>query len=579
MPGCHACSGVCHWRRVCPAALCIAFGAKANFSMDEKLVREIKRELEEYRSLLKVIPDIIYKIDPDGNFVYVNEAVESLGYSACELLGCHFSVLVHPDDIDSVSRDRALPKLKGRLTGPLNAPRLFDERRTGARATKNQVVRIIPKSFGQNDENWRYGEIDSSGLYNADVRSTEKQFLGSAGVIHDISARHRLEQEKRDLEEQLVESKRLEAVGRLAGGVAHDFNNILGAIAGYADLIKMRIGEENSSLQKYVNMIIDGSRRAADLTEKLLAFGRKGSFEKAPVSIVRLIDDVAGLLERTVDNQIRIVKEYNVGEASVMGDPDKLRTALLNLALNARDAMPEGGELTFAADAVSLDQAYIAAHGTDIKPGEYGMVSVGDTGTGIQRELQTKVFEPFFTTKKRGRGVGLGLASVYGTARSHGGSVEIYSEQGEGTTAKLYLPLIDTPQETLQEINEGHQKQGATIMLIDDQKAVREASADILYKLGYAVVACSNGPEAIDYYTNHSKDIDLIILDIFMPGMGGYECFRKLKEINPDLKVIISSGYTINDDSRKILNEGACGFLQKPYDVRRLSLMINRAFC
>lgn len=386
--------------------------------------------------------------------------------------------------------------------------------------------------------------------------------------------------EKRtEAQEQSLEhhrqSQKMEAIGQLAGGIAHDFNNILGGIIGFADLIKRKFGPENPTLDKYITSILESSERAASLTAKLVAFAQKGKYHVVAVNMHEIVAEVINLLEHAIDKRILISQQLNAPTPIVKGDRSQLQDVVLNLAINGRDAMPEGGELSFASEEVDIDEKYCATHADKMEPGAYLMLSVTDNGIGMDKQTQSRIFEPFFTTKELGKGTGMGLASAYGIIKNHHGSIEVYSTKGKGTSFKIYLQIYDKEIEKTAETQVYMKKRSGTIMLVDDEEVIREAGSEILKELGYRVVFCNDGQEAVEYYAVHHDEIDFVLLDIIMPRLSGHNCLIKLQQINPEVKVLVSSGYSINSEAKEMLQQGALGFIQKPFDMKRLAKAIR----
>jgi PAS domain S-box-containing protein len=388
---------------------------------------------------------------------------------------------------------------------------------------------------------------------------------------------HREVAERKKAEAQLRQSQKMEAVGQLAGGIAHDFNNMLGAIIGFAEMIKMKFCANNPELENYSARILEASKSMADLTAKLLAFARKGKYEILPVNFHDIIQDVIKLIEHTFDKRIRIIQHFNAGQAIIMGDRTLLQNMVLNFAVNSRDAMPEGGELTFATELYTFSEEDRKNHTYEIIPGAYILFIVTDTGIGMDGTTKAKVFEPFFTTKEKGKGTGLGLASVYGTVKSHNGYIELESEPHHGAVFRVYLPLAEKQREAKRASAISVQKGSGRILVVDDEALVREMCMAILTDMGYSVTVCRDGRDAVSYYKIHSLEIDLVILDIIMPRIGGYECFKELKKINPQVKALITSGYALDGEAKTIITEGALGFLQKPFDIPFFSNAIKDA--
>lgn len=376
------------------------------------------------------------------------------------------------------------------------------------------------------------------------------------------------------LEEQLHQAQKMDVIGQLAGGVAHDFNNMLAGIIGSAELLKYRMAEDDSNL-KMVTTILNAASRSADLTRDLLAFSRKAVKELKPVAVNETINAVIGLLERTIDKRISLVTDLDAPDPVVLGDASLLQNSLLNLGVNSRDAMPDGGTLTFATAVVTLDASDCHSHQILLKPGKYLKISVSDTGVGIPREIVGRIFEPFFTTKSLGKGTGLGLAAVYGTVRDHNGSINVYSEPGRGTVFNVYLPLCEAASNTNAKDNIVVKGSG-TILLVDDEEILRFLGSDLLEELGYTVYLAEDGEEALDMYAKHHDDIDLVILDVIMPKLDGRETYLKLKELDPTLKVLFCSGFQQEGTSCELQKLGAEGFIQKPYNMVELSGMVAK---
>lgn len=405
-------------------------------------------------------------------------------------------------------------------------------------------------------------------------RSNNDIIIGVIGMALDIT-------EKKTIQKQLETARKMEAIGKLAGGIAHDFNNMLGAISGYAELIQKRFGKEESKLNKYCERILSASQHSSDLVYKLLAFSRQKVFQKGPVNIHDSIEEVIDLLHDTLGKNITVEKSLQADKSTIIGDRSQIQNALLNLAINARDAMPDGGTLIFSSEKHMIDLEYLSQKAYKIPIGEYLKVSITDNGTGMTNEVKRKIYEPFFTTKEPGKGTGLGLSSVYGTVKSHGGTIEVYSEIGLGSTFNLYLPLklINNDDNIIQhtevDINNIHKGEGK-ILIIEDEELVRNMLCSILSDLGYEPIDFSDPRDAVSFYSNNYKTIKLAIVDIVMPHMGGYECFRKLKSINNNVIVVMASGYAMNDEIKSILEEGAKEFIHKPFTLKGISSVLNR---
>jgi signal transduction histidine kinase/CheY-like chemotaxis protein len=412
--------------------------------------------------------------------------------------------------------------------------------------------------------------ISMLSYYYEASRARSHAFLSSMNQ----SLEQRVKERTRALEEsqdRLRQAEKLEAIGLLAGGIAHDFNNQLTGIMAFADLIRIN-AKDNAETRNLAESIIACSRRSADLTGQLLAFARKGNLLTVPVDLHHIVADVISLLKHTIDKRITLRQELIANPSTILGDPAQLENALLNLALNSRDAMPAGGELIFATGIVNLAEAYCKTIPYEIVPGAYLRLSVSDTGCGIDKDILNRIFEPFFTTKGQGKGTGMGLPAVYGTVRSLKGAITVYSEPGHGSSFHLYFPLLENEgpicspavETALSEKGHGH------VLLVEDEQTVSECVKKLLQLLGYTVTVCNNGMEALVFYRDSWKSVDLVILDMIMPVMGGKDTFIAMKRINPDIIALLASGYSLNGEAQSILNMGVRGFIQKPFAIAEL---------
>ncbi len=387
--------------------------------------------------------------------------------------------------------------------------------------------------------------------------------------------------EQRQAEAQLQQAQKMEAIGTLAGGVAHDVNNVLGAIMALASVIESEV-EPGVPWRQDIEEILGACRRGRDLTRNLLGFARKGKYIKEPVSLNRIAKEVKGLLKRTIPKKIAIKTVLGKGLAHVEGDPGQMTHALMNLGLNAVEAMHGKGTLTISTDNAELGETEIGAH-PDMTPGRYVRLEVTDTGVGMDEETRDRAFEPFFTTKPTGHGTGLGLSMVFGTITNHGGVVTLDSEPGEGTTVTILLPAILLP---AIEADEGEPTTewetltpvpaGSTVLLVDDEEMIRTSGKRMLEKLGCEVVLAGDGKEAVEICRERKGDFGLVVLDLVMPVMDGPEAFEELRREHPDLRILLSSGYAKEDKAEGLLVEGAVGFIQKPFDMKALSAEIKR---
>lgn len=381
--------------------------------------------------------------------------------------------------------------------------------------------------------------------------------------------------ERVELEQRLRQSQKMDAIGHLAGGMAHDFNNMLGGILGAADVLRLRINAQEMPL---IDNIRIAAERAGELTRNLLAFARKEHVALTPVDMGRMVTETVEILRRTLDKKITVEHDLVQRTTLVMGDRGQLQSCLLNLGINAGQAMAEGGSLVFTTSVRFLDDEYCALSPFSLEPGEYLQIDVRDTGTGIAEEHLKHIFEPFFTTKEQEKGTGLGLSAVYGTVQQHHGEVLVKSALGAGTTFTLHLPLytgVDTLETTVaMNVIAGQ----GTILVIDDEPVIRLAVRFMLEGLGYQVFEAENGQAGIELYTQHQEEIDLILLDMVMPVMDGEECFRRLKSLDSSVCVIIASGFTRDADFASIHQEGLAGFIRKPYTLEQLSSLLDQIF-
>ncbi|WP_051284193.1 PAS domain-containing hybrid sensor histidine kinase/response regulator [Desulforegula conservatrix] len=382
--------------------------------------------------------------------------------------------------------------------------------------------------------------------------------------------------EAKMLEEKLRQSQKMDAIGQLAGGIAHDFNNMLSGIIGGAELLTMMLPSD-SPLRKHAGIVLKSAEMAADLTEKLLAFSRKGKILKSDLDVHELLVSVIAILERSIDKNITIETAMDAQTSLVTGDAALLQSAFLNLGINARDAMKEGGTLVFSSSLTFLDESFCRTNNYSIQPGEYIEIDVRDTGAGIPKSLMQRIFEPFFTTKDPGKGTGLGLAAVYGTVKEHGGAIDVFSEEGIGTVFRIYLPLSVSVNGSA-EPDAGSVISGSgLILIVEDEDIVRSTAKELLENLGYNVLVASCGEEALEIYAHNKADISLVFLDMVMPGINGRETFKKLKIINPEIKAVFTSGFAHEGALINLSETGVFGFIQKPYRISELGKTVALA--
>jgi PAS domain S-box-containing protein len=397
------------------------------------------------------------------------------------------------------------------------------------------------------------------------------QVIQLAVHSRDITEEKKSEDERRKLTIQLQQAQKMEAIGTLAGGIAHDFNNLLMAIQGNVSLMLFDT-EPSHPHHRTLTNIEKLIRSGADLTSKLLGYARKGKYESRPLLLNDLLRETAETFGR-MRKDIRI--EWNLAPdlKGIVADKGQVEQVLLNLFVNASDAMPGGGKLFLKTDTVTHRE--IPGKGYSVHPGLYVRLTVVDTGIGIDKEIIDRIFDPFFTTKKMGRGTGLGLASAYGIVKSHNGYIDVESEKGQGSTFLVYFPATDARPTAAAEKSCKPEEGFGTLLLVDDEAIVLDVTAAMLRRLGYTVLTALSGREAVEIYTEHADRISAVVLDMIMPEMGGGEVFDQLKRINPSVKVLLASGYSMQGQAREIMNRGCDGFLQKPFTLEDISVRIR----
>lgn len=485
---------------------------------------------EKYRLVVESTYDAIVIVQ-DGVLKYANpSAVNLSGYSLKTLERMPFVELIHPDD-------RAL------------VVEHHQKRLRGESAPSHYTFRIIDR---EGATRW----VENRGI----LFEWEGQ-PASLSVLRDIT-RTRL------LEEQLIQAQRLQAVGTLADGIAHDFDNMLHAISGLTQLLLLDKQPDDPETRR-LREIEHSARKAGDLVRQILTFSRRIESNLIPTRLNDEIDHAVGILERTLPEKICMELELAENLESINADQEQIEQVLMNLAINAGHAMPDGGKLTFKTKSVLLDQDFCEAN-LGARPGAYVCVSISDTGCGMDRDTLNQIFEPFFTTRQPDEGIGMGLAMVYGIIKNHGGYIKCDSEPGQGTVFEIFIPIIqnkaDDPSVTAD--NKAALPCGnESILLVDDDPTVRAIGREMLEMFGYTVITADCGEIAITTLNGHIGHIDLVILDVNMPGMGGVNCLKHMLEENPAMRVIMASGFSPDGSVRKSLREGACGFIGKPYRI------------
>ncbi|PYS96265.1 MAG: hybrid sensor histidine kinase/response regulator [Acidobacteria bacterium] len=498
---------------------------------------ELRESEERYRLLFENNPHPMWVYDLETlRFLAVNEAaVRHYGYSREEFLTMTIKDIRPPEDV---------PALLENIT------------RIGEELDKAGV--------------WRHRKKDG-GVIDVEITSHTLVFAGRRAEVvlaNDVT-------ERKMLEEQLRQSQKMEAVGQLAGGVAHDFNNLLTAITGYSDLAIRRLKAEDP-LRHHIEEIKKAGERAAALTRQLLAFSRKQVLQPKVLDLNAVVSEMEKMLRRLIGEDVEFRTALASDLGSIKADPGQIEQVLLNLCVNARDAMPGGGNLTVETSNVYLDEEY-ASHHVGVESGAYVMLAVSDTGYGMDEETQSRIFEPFFTTKEMGKGTGLGLSTVYGIVRQSGGNVWVYSEVGRGTTFKVYLPRVD---EGVREYRRSDSPEDAargteTILLAEDDEMVRRLAREVLEMYGYRVLEAPNGGAALLLCERHAGAIDLLVTDAIMPEMSGRELSERLSHLRPDMKVLFMSGYADTAAVQQgVLDEWA-NFIQKPFTPDALTRKVR----
>jgi len=514
--------------------------------LEDVYARHITSELlsvrQHFQVVLNSMNEGIVEIAADGRIVYANPvAVELSGLPQEKLLAFRFAEVFEEAD-------------REKINGLLGSLRPSSEEQTPPSVTTKAEKVIV-------EINERQLEISICPLQDNNNKSI--------AIIVDVT-------EKKRFELQLLEAQRLESIGALAAGVAHDFNNLLMGIQGNTSIMLMDV-EETHPYHERLLMIQNQIERAKQMTNQLLGYARKGKYTVRLFNLNSLIEETAETFGRT-RKEITIHLDLAQSLLEIEADLGQIEQVLMNLFVNAADAMPRGGDLRIKTGNTTHERIISALY--TAKPGNYVSLEVADTGIGMDRDTQQRIFEPFFSTKELGRGTGLGLASVFGTVKSHGGYIEIESEKQKGTTFRIYLPATrETSKRTVRSKQKsegkGDKADPTTVLLVDDEQDILTVGRDLLSALGYKVLAARSGEEALKIYAEKQDTISLVILDIIMPRMGGNDTFDGLKSINPSVKVLLCSGYSIEGEVSRILNKGANGFIQKPFTLEGLDKKIR----
>jgi two-component system cell cycle sensor histidine kinase/response regulator CckA len=513
-----------------------------DLKLKEKALSESERH---YRLLIENIPTVAWVTRRDGRTVFISSNVEKVyGFTTDEVLASGNKLWygrIHPDDRDHVK----------------------------------EAFRSLFDQKVQYNVEYRIQRKDGQWIWIHDRANIVEEKAGAHfayGVFSDITDRKRAEEEKAKLQNQLQQAQKMEAIGTLAGGIAHDFNNLLMGIQGRASLMSVELDASHPH-SEHLNAIEEYIRSATDLTKQLLGFARGGKYEVKTTDMNELVLNSATMFGRT-KREIQIhTKLYNQAPV-VEVDRSQIEQVLLNMYVNAWQAMPDGGELYLETKIVTLDDEFCKPY--QAEPGRYVTVSVTDTGIGMDEATRQRVFDPFFTTQEKGRGTGLGLASAYGIIKNHRGMITVYSESGHGTTFSVYLPLSNKEAQRETPVAARLITGAGTILLVDDEEMIIDVGKAMLERLGYRVFTAPGGQQAVEAVTRMGTEIDLVILDMIMPGMDGGKTFDRIREIQPQIPVMLSSGYAINGQAEEIMRRGCNGFIQKPFNMSEFSKQVRK---
>ena len=495
-------------------------------------------EQSRYKELLENVDDAVYILDREGNVLEANEAAYTrLGYT--------------PEEFFELKLGDIIPQQEARS--------VIDQLDREDPAKRPVKITLDTTHAGTNGK-----------LIPVEIQSRAITYRGRdviLNVARDVTARIEAEKEKKQLETQLIHSQKMEAVGTLAGGIAHDFNNLLMGIQGYASLMRLQT-EEGDPNDEYIQGIENAVTNAANLTNQLLGFARKGKYTLRHTSLNRIVENSTKMFTRT---KKEIVTHLQLQDDiwTVKVDQGQIEQVLINLFLNAWHAMPDGGDIFIQTENIYLSKDYCQSF--EVPAGNYVKTSVTDTGSGIGKDIIERIFEPFFTTKDVGKGTGLGLASAYGIIKNHNGIIRVYSEIGNGTTFNIYLPAADDNAANEIKVTSDLLKGNEKILLVDDEEETIQVEELMLKELGYSVLPALSGQEAVMLYKDHMAGLDLVALDMIMPEMNGKDTFDELKRLNPKVKVLLVSGYSLNKQIEELMERGCDGFIQKPFDIVQLS--------
>jgi two-component system cell cycle sensor histidine kinase/response regulator CckA len=508
----------------------------------QRMRRRLLEREEFFQLISENVIDMIAVVDSTGKRVYNSPSYQRiLGYDPNELEATSSFEQVHPDDLQMVV-DAA------------------------AEARRSGVGRRIEYRMRHKDGSWVI------------LESTASPVLNAKGEVENIVIVNRDIGERRRLEDQLRQSQKMDAIGRLSGGVAHDFNNLLGVIIGYAEILQEHISETDP-MRAPVDQILKAGNRASSLTRQLLAFSRQQVMEKKVLLLNAVVSDLEKMLRRLIGEDIELLTSLGTNLGKIQADQGQIEQVIMNLVVNARDAMPEGGRLVIETSNFEIDQAFARRYAYPVVTGSYVLVTVSDNGIGMDSALQQRIFEPFFTTKEKGKGTGLGLSMVYGVVKQSGGYIDVASSPGKGATFSIYLPRVDQAAETEKHGTEQPaQLRGTeTILLVEDEDTLRALARHLLEQYGYHVLEACDGNEALRISEETSGNIDLLLTDVVMPGISGRVLADQLKPKRPEMKIVFMSGYTGQRVGEKDILEPGSLFLQKPFTRENLARKIREA--
>ena len=503
------------------------------------------RRLEVERNMLshalRQVNEGLGLFDLEGTIIFVNESfLDTFGYARQEVIGRNIETFFSPF-IGYEFQLNILPaSLKGGWNGELRAVR-------------------------------KDGKEINVFMSTSTVKDDDGQPVVVVAVLSDITLR-------KQLEAQLRQSQKMEAIGQLAGGVAHDFNNLLTVIEGYIDLLKNKLGQ-NNGVENYIKQMKNATDRALSHTRQLLTFSRRQVVQPKIIDVNKTIKELSKMLNRLIGEHIELITNLDQKIWPIKVDPSQFEQVILSLIVNARDAMPKGGELSIETELIKLDKNYNRFH-PDVKPGDYVLIKVSDTGIGMSEEVQQRIFEPFFTTKEKGKGTGLGLATVYGIVKQNNGHIAVQSEVGKGTTFSVYFPALKAKSYSEEETGDSAQLkgQGQQILVVEDEYLVRELICDTLRNLGYNVLEASNGEQALKVFLQNANKIDLVLTDLVMPVMNGRKLAEMLKKEKPDIRLLFMTGYDDNAISKQGMVTEDIDYITKPFSPAKLAKKLEEVF-